>query len=196
MASGWFFHGCVISPFGGEIGLEGLGNKEDVSKRNPGHHDWLGVDRPGSTRPSPPPASNPPTSTASRSRASRYSLYGRGRQRRPGRWRHLCFQRRASGRHAPVGLQTGAAVFSRWRAFLLPGFGGSLARRRGGIFRPSAGADRRRVLAPQVLRLALPGLGNCWLSALKETALVSVTGKAQPEKIPALVVTEGILPAL
>jgi octopine/nopaline transport system permease protein len=34
----------------------------------------------------------------------------------------------------------------------------------------------RRVLVPQVLRLALPGLGNCWLSALKETALVSVTG--------------------
>jgi octopine/nopaline transport system permease protein len=34
----------------------------------------------------------------------------------------------------------------------------------------------RRVLIPQVLRLALPGLGNCWLSALKETALVSVTG--------------------
>ena len=34
----------------------------------------------------------------------------------------------------------------------------------------------QRVLVPQVLRLALPGLGNCWLSALKETALVSVTG--------------------
>ncbi|MEJ2165815.1 MAG: ABC transporter permease [Desulfobacterales bacterium] len=34
----------------------------------------------------------------------------------------------------------------------------------------------QRVLIPQVLRLALPGLGNCWLSALKETALVSVTG--------------------
>ena len=34
----------------------------------------------------------------------------------------------------------------------------------------------RRVLAPQVLRLALPGLGNCWVSALKETALVSVIG--------------------
>jgi octopine/nopaline transport system permease protein len=34
----------------------------------------------------------------------------------------------------------------------------------------------RRILIPQVLRLALPGLGNCWLSALKETALVSVTG--------------------
>ncbi len=34
----------------------------------------------------------------------------------------------------------------------------------------------RRILAPQVLRLALPGLGNCWVSSLKETALVSVTG--------------------
>ena len=34
----------------------------------------------------------------------------------------------------------------------------------------------RRVMVPQVLRLALPGLGNCWVSALKETALVSVTG--------------------
>jgi octopine/nopaline transport system permease protein len=34
----------------------------------------------------------------------------------------------------------------------------------------------RRILVPQVLRFALPGLGNCWVSALKETALVSVTG--------------------
>ena len=34
----------------------------------------------------------------------------------------------------------------------------------------------RRILAPQVLRFALPGLGNCWVSSLKETALVSVTG--------------------
>jgi len=33
-----------------------------------------------------------------------------------------------------------------------------------------------RILVPQVLRLALPGLGNVWLSALKETALISVTG--------------------
>ena len=33
-----------------------------------------------------------------------------------------------------------------------------------------------RILVPQVMRLALPGLGNCWLSALKETALISVTG--------------------
>ena len=34
----------------------------------------------------------------------------------------------------------------------------------------------RRVLAPQVLRFALPGLGNVWQLALKETALISVTG--------------------
>ena len=34
----------------------------------------------------------------------------------------------------------------------------------------------RRILVPQVLRTALPGLGNVWQLALKESALVSVTG--------------------
>ncbi|MBM3598402.1 MAG: ABC transporter permease [Alphaproteobacteria bacterium] len=34
----------------------------------------------------------------------------------------------------------------------------------------------RRILAPQALRYALPGLGNVWQLALKETALISVTG--------------------
>jgi octopine/nopaline transport system permease protein len=34
----------------------------------------------------------------------------------------------------------------------------------------------RRVVAPQVLRHAIPGLGNVWQLALKESALVSVTG--------------------
>ncbi len=34
----------------------------------------------------------------------------------------------------------------------------------------------RRVLVPQVITLALPGLGNVWQLALKESALVSVTG--------------------
>ena len=34
----------------------------------------------------------------------------------------------------------------------------------------------RRILAPQVLRYALPSLGNVWQLALKETALISVTG--------------------
>ncbi len=34
----------------------------------------------------------------------------------------------------------------------------------------------RTVLLPQVLRLALPGLGNVWQLTLKESALVSLTG--------------------
>jgi octopine/nopaline transport system permease protein len=36
----------------------------------------------------------------------------------------------------------------------------------------------RRVLLPQLLRFALPGLGNLWLIMLKDTALVSVIGLA------------------
>jgi octopine/nopaline transport system permease protein len=34
----------------------------------------------------------------------------------------------------------------------------------------------RRVIGPQVMRFALPGLGNCWQLVLKESALISVTG--------------------
>lgn len=34
----------------------------------------------------------------------------------------------------------------------------------------------RRIVAPQVLRFAIPGLGNVWQMALKESALLSVTG--------------------
>jgi octopine/nopaline transport system permease protein len=34
----------------------------------------------------------------------------------------------------------------------------------------------RLVLAPQVLRVALPGMGNVWQMVVKESALVSVTG--------------------
>jgi octopine/nopaline transport system permease protein len=34
----------------------------------------------------------------------------------------------------------------------------------------------RRIIAPQVLRFAVPGLGNVWQLVLKESALVSVTG--------------------
>jgi len=37
----------------------------------------------------------------------------------------------------------------------------------------------RRILVPQVLRLALPGLGNCCVSAMKETALVSIVGMVE-----------------
>ncbi|MCW5710571.1 ABC transporter permease [Shinella sp.] len=34
----------------------------------------------------------------------------------------------------------------------------------------------RRIIAPQVFRHALPGIGNVWQMALKESALISVTG--------------------
>jgi octopine/nopaline transport system permease protein len=34
----------------------------------------------------------------------------------------------------------------------------------------------RRIIAPQVLRYAIPGLGNTWQLILKESALISVTG--------------------
>jgi octopine/nopaline transport system permease protein len=37
----------------------------------------------------------------------------------------------------------------------------------------------RRILAPLVLRHALPGLGNVWLGLLKESSLLSVTGVAE-----------------
>lgn len=37
----------------------------------------------------------------------------------------------------------------------------------------------RRVIAPQLLRHAIPGLSNVWLLVLKESALVSVTGLAE-----------------
>jgi octopine/nopaline transport system permease protein len=34
----------------------------------------------------------------------------------------------------------------------------------------------RRIIAPQILRYAIPGLGNTWQLVLKESALISVTG--------------------
>lgn len=37
----------------------------------------------------------------------------------------------------------------------------------------------RKVMLPQVLRLALPGLGNVWQVTLKESALISLTGMTE-----------------
>ena len=37
----------------------------------------------------------------------------------------------------------------------------------------------RRIISPQVLRFALPGLGNLWQVALKDSSLISVTGLAE-----------------
>jgi len=41
----------------------------------------------------------------------------------------------------------------------------------------------RRVLVPQTMRFALPGLGNVWQLTLKDTALVSVTALAELMRI-------------
>jgi len=37
----------------------------------------------------------------------------------------------------------------------------------------------RRIVAPQVLRFAIPGLGNLWQVALKDSSLISVTGLSE-----------------
>jgi octopine/nopaline transport system permease protein len=37
----------------------------------------------------------------------------------------------------------------------------------------------RRIITPQVLRFAIPGLGNLWQVALKDSSLISVTGLAE-----------------
>jgi octopine/nopaline transport system permease protein len=44
----------------------------------------------------------------------------------------------------------------------------------------------RRIIAPQVLRFALPGLGNVWQLSLKDSALVSVTGLAEIMRMSAV----------
>lgn len=59
--------------------------------------------------------------------------------------------------------------------------GGYLAVPRGEIEAGRAFGMRRptlfwRIIAPQLARFALPGLGNCWQLCLKESALISVTG--------------------
>ncbi|TIW60884.1 MAG: ABC transporter permease subunit, partial [Mesorhizobium sp.] len=38
----------------------------------------------------------------------------------------------------------------------------------------SYGQTMRKVILPQLVRIAFPGLENCWLSLLKDTSLVSV----------------------
>lgn len=38
------------------------------------------------------------------------------------------------------------------------------------------GATMRLVILPQLVRIALPGLGNLWMNLLKDTALISVIG--------------------
>jgi octopine/nopaline transport system permease protein len=75
---------------------------------------------------------------------------------------------------AAVGLISGAysTEVLRGAAIVLPR--GEIEAARAIGMRP--GLVFRRIMAPQILRLALPGLGNVWVSTLKETALISVTG--------------------
>jgi octopine/nopaline transport system permease protein len=76
-----------------------------------------------------------------------------------------------------VGVISGAYQAEVFRgAFLSVARGELEAARAVGM---SAALRLRRVIAPQVLRFALPGLGNVWQLSLKDSALVSVTGLAE-----------------
>lgn len=41
----------------------------------------------------------------------------------------------------------------------------------------------RRIIAPQVLRFAIPGLGNVWQIGLKDSALIAITGLAELARV-------------
>ncbi|CAG9187888.1 ABC transporter permease subunit [Burkholderia vietnamiensis] len=73
-----------------------------------------------------------------------------------------------------VGMISGAYQAEVYRAAVLAVAKGELEAAR------SIGMPRsmvlRRILVPQVLRFALPGIGNVWQLSLKDSALISVTG--------------------
>ena len=73
-----------------------------------------------------------------------------------------------------VGVISGAYQAEVFRgAFLAISRGELEAARAVGMGR---GLMFRRIIAPQVLRFAIPGLGNLWQVALKDSSLISVTG--------------------
>ncbi|KVE63791.1 ABC transporter permease [Burkholderia vietnamiensis] len=76
-----------------------------------------------------------------------------------------------------VGMISGAYQAEVYRAAVLAVAKGELEAAR------SIGMPRsmvlRRILVPQVLRFALPGIGNVWQLSLKDSALISVTGLAE-----------------
>ncbi|SMG23140.1 ABC transporter permease [Paraburkholderia susongensis] len=76
-----------------------------------------------------------------------------------------------------VGMISGAYQAEVYRAAVLAVSRGELEAARA-IGMPSL-TMARRILIPQVLRFALPGLGNVWQLSLKDSALVSVTGLAE-----------------
>jgi octopine/nopaline transport system permease protein len=76
-----------------------------------------------------------------------------------------------------VGVISGAYQSEVFRGAFLAIAGGELEAAR------AIGMGRwltfRRIIAPQVLRFAIPGLGNLWQVALKDSSLISVTGLAE-----------------
>lgn len=80
-----------------------------------------------------------------------------------------------------VGVISGAYQAEVFRgAYLAIGKGEMEAARAIGM---SRGLAFRRVIAPQVFRFALPGLGNLWQVALKDSSLISVTGLVELMRI-------------
>ncbi|NLP65202.1 ABC transporter permease [Paraburkholderia sacchari] len=76
-----------------------------------------------------------------------------------------------------VGMISGAYQAEVYRAAVLAVSRGELeAARAVGM---SASLMMRRILIPQVIRFALPGIGNVWQLSLKDSALISVTGLAE-----------------
>ncbi|SHL69152.1 ABC transporter permease [Roseibium suaedae] len=80
-----------------------------------------------------------------------------------------------------AGMAALAVVFSSYasEAFLSAFRGISKGQYEGGYaLGISKGLTMRLIIVPQLIRLALPALGNLWLILLKDTALVSVIGLA------------------
>ncbi|MGF6731462.1 octopine/nopaline transport system permease protein [Paraburkholderia youngii] len=76
-----------------------------------------------------------------------------------------------------VGMISGAYQAEVYRAAVLAVSRGELEAARA-IGMPTL-TMARRILIPQVLRFALPGIGNVWQLSLKDSALISVTGLAE-----------------
>ncbi|HDR9226370.1 TPA: ABC transporter permease subunit [Burkholderia vietnamiensis] len=76
-----------------------------------------------------------------------------------------------------VGMISGAYQAEVYRAAVLAVAKGELEAARS-IGMPR-GMVLRRILVPQVLRFALPSIGNVWQLSLKDSALISVTGLAE-----------------
>ncbi|WP_118185119.1 ABC transporter permease [Paraburkholderia phosphatilytica] len=76
-----------------------------------------------------------------------------------------------------VGMISGSYQAEVYRAAVLAVSRGELEAAR--AIGMSTFVAARRILLPQVIRFALPGIGNVWQMSLKDSALISVTGLAE-----------------